>query len=220
MLLGWNQKVFLASIHKQAVIKMLEEKKKDKRFIKNWRPISLLNTDVKIISKVLSARTKGVLFPYLISSNQTVYVKNRFISESGRVISDILEIAKTLGLEGFLVTIDIEKAFDSVNHCFLFQILRKFGFGIDFVSWIKTILKNQESYITNCGKTTRYFKLERGAWQGDTISAYLLILILEVFFIFVTNKPNVKGLNIFKHELNTPLIHMTLPSFSKTEVLW
>ena len=172
----WDEikKLFLASIHKaflnqelstsqkQAVIKMLEKKDKDKRFIKNWRPISLLNTDVKIISKVLSTRKKGVLFPYLISSNQTAYVKNRFIREIGRVISYILEIAKTLGLEGFLVTIYIEKVFDSVNHCYLFHILRKFGFGIDFVSWIKTILKDQESYITNGGKTTRYFKLERG----------------------------------------------------------
>ena len=139
----WDEvkKPFLASIHKaflnqelstsqkQAVIKMLEKKDKDKRFIKNWR----LNTDMKIISKVLSTRIKGVL-PYLISSNQTAYVKNRFISESGRLISDILEIAKTLALEGFLVTIDIEKALDSLNHCFLLQILRKFGYGIDFVS--------------------------------------------------------------------------------------
>ena len=94
---------------------------------------------MKIISKVPSTRIKGVL-PYLISSNQTTYVKNRFISESGRLISDILEIAKTLAL-GFLITIDIEKAFDSVIPCFLLQILRKFGFGTDFVSWIKTILK-------------------------------------------------------------------------------
>ena len=101
---------------------------------------------MEIISKALSTRIKGVL-PYLISSNQMAYVKNRFISESGRVISDILVIAKTLAL-GFLVVIDIEKAFDSVNHCFL-------------VSWIKIILKNQESYIINGGKTTKYFKLER-----------------------------------------------------------
>ena len=143
----WDKikKPFLASIHKgflnqelstsqkQVVIKMLEKKDKDKRFIKNWRPISLLNTDMKIINKVFSRRIKGVL-PYLISSNQTAYVKNRFISKSGRLISDILEIAKTLALEGFLVTIDIEKAFSSVNHSFLLQILRKFGFGIDFVS--------------------------------------------------------------------------------------
>ena len=75
------------------------------------------------------------------------HVKNRFISESGRVISDILEITKTLALKGFLATIDIKKAFDSVNHWFLLQILWKLGFGIEFVSWIKTILKNQKSFI-------------------------------------------------------------------------
>ena len=111
----------------------------------------LRNTDMKIISKVLSTKIKGVL-PYLISSNQTAYVKNRFISKSGRLILDILEIAETLELEGFLVTRDVEKAFDSVDHCFLLQILRKLGFGIDFVSWIKTILKNQESCTINGGK--------------------------------------------------------------------
>ena len=165
---------FLASIHrallnqelsssqKQVAFKMLGKKDKDKRFIKHWSPIPRLNTDMKIISKVLSTRIKNVL-PFLIYSNQTAYVKNRFISKSGRVTSDILEISNTLALEGFLVTVDIEKAFDSVNHCFLLQILRKFGFGIDFVSWIKTILNNQESCIINGGKTTKYFKLERGA---------------------------------------------------------
>ena len=116
------------------------------------------------------------------------------------MISDILEISNSLALEGFLVTVDIEKAFDSVNHCFLLQILRKFGFGIDFVSWIKTILNNQESCIINGGKATKGFELERGARQGDPISAYLFILVLEIFFIFVKNHPKVKGLNIFKHE--------------------
>ena len=73
---------------------------------------------MKIICKVLSTRIKSIL-PFLISSNQTAYVKNRFASETGRMILDILEIANTLVLESFLVTIDIEKAFDSVNHCFL-----------------------------------------------------------------------------------------------------
>ena len=84
------------------------------------------------------------------------------------------------------------------------QILRKFGIGIDFVSWIKTILKNQESCIINGGKTTRYFKLEKGAREGDPISAYFSTLVLEIFFIFVKSNPKVKGLNIFKHKfLNT-----------------
>ena len=77
---------------------------------------------MKIISKVLSKRIKNLL-PFLISSSQTAYVKNRFISESGRAISDILEISNSLALEGILVTVDIGKAFASVNHRFLLQIL-------------------------------------------------------------------------------------------------
>ena len=116
------------------------------------------------------------------------------------MISDILETSNSLALEGFLVTVDIEKTFDSVNHCFLLQILRKFKFGIDFVSWIITIWNNQESCITNGGKTAKYFKLERGTRQGDLISAYLFMLVLEISFIFVKNNPKVKCLNIFKHQ--------------------
>ena len=103
--------------------------------------MSMLNRDIKTISLVLSTRIKYVL-PFLISSSQRVYVKNRFISESGKVISDILEISKSRSLEGFLVIVDIEKAFDSVNHCFFLHSLRKFGFGVDFISWIKMILNN------------------------------------------------------------------------------
>ena len=59
----------------------------------------------------------------MISSNQTAYVKNRFISKIEKVISDISERGNTLALERFLLTKDIEKAFDSVNHCFLLKIL-------------------------------------------------------------------------------------------------
>ena len=75
---------------------MLGKKDNDKRLDKNWRPIwILLNADMKIISEVLSTRIKNVL-PFLRSSNQTVYVKNRFKSESARVISDILEVSNSL----------------------------------------------------------------------------------------------------------------------------
>ena len=115
-------------------------------------PILLLNTDMKIISKFLSTRLKSVS-PFLVFSNQTAYVKSRFISQSGGAISDILEIANTLALEEFLVTIYIEKALHSVIHSFWLKIFRKFGFGIGFVGWIKTMIKNQESCIINGGKT-------------------------------------------------------------------
>ena len=57
------------------------------------------------------------------------------------------------------------------------EIHWKFGFGINFVSLTKTVLKNQEFWIIDGGKTTKYFKLEKGARQGDPMSVYLFILV-------------------------------------------
>ena len=76
----------------------------------------------------MAQRLKEVL-PKLISSNQTAYVKNRFIGEMLRLISDILEVADTLDMEAFLVTIDMVKAFDSLSHAFLLAALKKYNFG-------------------------------------------------------------------------------------------
>ena len=88
---------------------------------------------------------------------------------------DILEITDSLQIDVLLMTIDIEKAFDSVNHFFLISVLKQYGFGDEFIKWIKTLLKNQESCVLNGGKTSHYFKLERGTQQGNPISAYLFI---------------------------------------------
>ena len=73
-------KGFLSTSQRQAIIKLIEKKDKDKRLIKNWRPISLLNVDLKIASKALAKRIKEVL-PSILSAEQTAYVKNRFIGE-------------------------------------------------------------------------------------------------------------------------------------------
>ena len=72
------------------------------------RPISLLNVDSKLISKSLANRLQDVM-PYLVREDQSAYVSNRFISEGGRLISDILEITDSLQIDGLLITIDIEK---------------------------------------------------------------------------------------------------------------
>ena len=71
------------------------------------------------------------------------------------------------------MTIDFEKGFDSMNHAFLIAALKKYGFGGNFIDWIKILLKNQESCVMNGEHATKYFKLERGACQGDLISGYL-----------------------------------------------
>ena len=186
----------LSHSQKQAVIKLREKKDIDKKIIKNWRPILLLNINTEPISKVLAERLKNVL-PSLISSDQTASLKERFISEGGRLISDVLEICDKLQIKGFLMTVDIEKAFDSINHCFLIKVLEKYGFEKDFIKWIKILLQNHESCIINRGTTTNYFKLEKGTRQGDPISAYLFILVLEIVFLFTKESKKINGLNIF-----------------------
>ena len=100
--------------------------------------------DYKIIPKALASRLKKVL-PNLISSQQTAYVENRFIGERGRFIADIIEITDVLNKEGFLVTMDIEKAFDSLDHTFVISVLKKSSFGNNSVKWIEILISKQES---------------------------------------------------------------------------
>ena len=183
----------LITSQRQAFIKLTVKEDKDKRFIKSWRPISLLNIDYKIISKAFSVRLKNVL-QLLISSQQTAYVANRCISESRRLISDLLDVTEKFKTKGYLVTIDIEKAFDSLDHSFLLTTLGKFGFGTDFIDWIEIFLNYQESCVINGGVTTQYFKLEKSARQGDPVSAYLFIL-----FTIVKNNEDIKSLKILEN---------------------
>ena len=72
------------------------------------------------------------------------------------MITDIIGIANIRQMESFLVTMDVEKAFDSLDHKFLILVLQKFRFGQNFISWIEIILKNQESCVINDGATTKY----------------------------------------------------------------
>ena len=150
----------------------MKKKDRDKRFIKNRRPISLLNVDSKIISKALSEKLKEIL-PDFISSQHTAYVKNRHMGESGTLISDIIEITKIRKIGGFLVTMDIEKVFDLLDHNFIISTLEKYCFGQNFILWFKILLNDQESCVINGGKTIKYFILGRGAGQGDPVSAFL-----------------------------------------------
>ena len=113
-----------------------------------------------------------------------------------RLISDILESSKTLNIEGLMLTIDIEKAFDSVDHNFLYAVLEKFGFNGNFLCWTKVLMKEQESCVLNGGMSTGFFPLERGSRQGDPISAYMFILVMEIFFTMVKKDPQIAPCNI------------------------
>ena len=136
----------------------------------------------------------------LVSSDQTAYVPGRYIGESVKLTSDLLEYTNIHNLPGYMVTVDIEKAFNSVDHTFLLCALKKFGFGNNFIKWVKIILNRQESCIMNNGHSTGCFALSSGTRQADPISAYLFILVMEVLFIQIRSNKNIKGLKIFDYE--------------------
>ena len=93
----------------RGTISLIPKKDKDKKYLKNWRPISLLNNDCKTVTKALALRLEKVL-PTIISANQTGYVKGRYIGESIRIITDIMSFTKKENIPGLAVSLDFEKA--------------------------------------------------------------------------------------------------------------
>ena len=190
----------MSNSQRQAVITLIEKKDKDKRLLKNWRPISLINVDAKIASKILASRVKKVLAS-IVNHDQTAYVKGRYIGESIRLVNDIFEFTEKNDISGLLFSADFEKAFDSIEHSFLFAALKSFGFGPQFIQWVRAIFRDAESCVMNNGHSTGYFPLERGTRQGDPLSAYLFILCVETLFIQIRESDNVKGIKLGNFEV-------------------
>lgn len=189
----------MSTSQKQAIITLID-KNKDRTLLTNWRPISLLNCDYKIASKVLANRLTKHL-PLLIHHNQSAYVDNRNIYGNIRSALDILEITRREKIPGIILAIDFEKAFDTVSRSFLFKTLDKFGLGPNFVQWIKVFYNNSTSCVINNGTTSAYFPIQQGVRQGDPISAYLFIMVVEIMAEKIRQNEKIKGLNINDTEI-------------------
>ena len=185
----------LSTSQRQVIITLTEKKCKDKRYLKNWRPISLMNVDTKITSKAIATRLNTVIQKF-IHHNQTAYVGNRYIGEANHLVSDILEFSAENEMEAILFSADFEKAFDSIEHPVLFATLKSYGFGTDFIQWVRTFLCKAESCVMNNGHSTEYFPLERGACQGDRLSCHLFILVLEILFVQIRENEEIQGIRI------------------------
>ena len=93
------------------------------------------------------------------------------------------------------------KSFSFSSSSILNLALKRYGFGKTFIKWITNLLNNQESCIINGGITTEYFKLDKGTRQGDPISAYLFILVLEIVFNLIKQNEDLRTLTFFDHTL-------------------
>ena len=103
--------------------------------LKKWRPISLLNVVYKLASAVISNRIKNVL-DSTINENQKGFIAGRFPGENIRLIYDVLFEAKKQNIPGLLLSIDFEKAFDTVSWNFILDVLDYFNFGNSIKQWL------------------------------------------------------------------------------------
>ena len=133
---------------REALLKLLF-KKNDKEPLKNWRPISLLNVDYKILAKALALRLRQVLSE-IVHTDQTCGIPTRSIHENIMKIRDVIHHTHSSG-QAIVIGVDQEKAFDRVDRNYLFQVLEAMNFGPSFIQWIKTLYHGATSTILNNG---------------------------------------------------------------------
>ena len=189
----------MSNTQKEAVIICLPKSDKDRDKLKNWRPISLLNTVYKIGSGSIANRIKPIL-PDIINDDQTGFIRGRYIGDNIRLISDIISYLTTENKPGLILCLDFEKAFDSLDWGFLFKVLEEFGFHNDIIRWIRSFYSGIKSSVTVNGMISEWFSVTRGCRQGDPISPYLFIICAEIMGNMIRENQRIKGIKLNDNE--------------------
>ena len=185
----------LSVTQKEGLITCIPKGDKDKQFLKNWRPISLLNVSYKIASTCIANRLKHIL-PQLINDDQTGFISGRFIGENTRRLYDLFNYTEENDIPGLLLLIDFEKAFDSVAWSFISKTLKFFNFGVSVQKWINLFYKNINSCVLVNGQVSEWFNINRGCRQGDPLSPYIFILCAEILANLIRQNENIKGIKV------------------------
>ncbi len=194
-----QRKRMLMSTMKTGLITLLPKPNKDLLKLDNWRPITLLCNNYKILALVYANWLRQVLAE-LVDEFQSAFIKGRSIHNNVRLILDMLDYQSLIETEGIILFIDFFKAFDSTEHTFLIKTLEKFGFGDSFSTVIKMFYIDIISYISlNPGMTPR-IKIYRGIRQGCPISPKLFILCTQILAYLIVSHSELKGITFIDYE--------------------
>jgi hypothetical protein len=162
------------------LVALLFKEKGERTNWKNWRPIMLLDMDRKLVTKILVARLQPIA-QQVIGEDQRGFVGGRLIRDGTAWVHNLIEGARSAGVDGRMVFLDLEKAYDRVRQVWLQQVLRKLGMPEKFVLSVISLLQNSWAAIMMNGHRGVAFPLERGVPQGDPMSPLLYALALEPF---------------------------------------
>ncbi|GJV76417.1 RNA-directed DNA polymerase, eukaryota [Tanacetum coccineum] len=182
-------------------------KSQEAKMVKDFRPISLIGSMYKIITKVLANRLSLVISE-LVSDVQSAFVSNRHILDGPFILNELLSWCKHKKSKALIFKIDFEKAFDSVRWDYLDVVLANFGFGLKWRSWIQGCLKSAMGSILVNGSPTSEFKFSKGLKQGDPLSPFLFILIMESLHLSFNNVVNAGLYNGIQIDESLNLSHL------------
>lgn len=153
-------------------------KKKDQTLIENYRPITLLNTDYKLYTKAI-ANKLGKIAPQLLHENQAGFVPGRGLFDHTTTTHTTIEYCELTNSDGCIISLDQEKAYDKIDHDYLWTILEKNNFPEEFISRIKQLYSQAETTIMVNGILPAPIEVKRGVRQGDPMSCLLYNLAIE-----------------------------------------
>ncbi|KAL4255512.1 hypothetical protein AB1N83_014246 [Pleurotus pulmonarius] len=169
-------------------------KKNSREEIANYRPITLLNTDYKLMTKVLALRLAEVA-PILLHKSQAGFVPGRQISDQTQLLKMLVNYADLTEENGMIVALDQEKAYDKIEHDYLWRVLEAFKIPKRFIDTVKGLYANADTSVMINGCISTFFKVTRGVRQGDPLSCLLFDLGIEPLSIAIRTS-NIKGIDI------------------------
>jgi hypothetical protein len=185
----------LSPSQRMGIITLIPKKDSDRTMLNNWRPLSLLNTDYKILSKVLVNRLK-TLAHRIISSNQNSAIPGRSIFDTLHLLRNVFDYCKQRKFPCIAVSLDQAKAFDKVSHEYLFHIMDQMGIGPDFIAKVNLLYTDIYSQIVVNGFLTATFKITRSLRQGCGLSPLLFNIAIEPFIRGITQSLLFRGVPI------------------------